>query len=140
MQAGYITTFLHVNTPKRFATLIDGVRDRLSNRVLQRLLLYALGTPSNVKTRDIEDAVKVLTNTTKSSIGCLTDPVYSKKGFSLALAAFDKEACTVFSSSEVDHETVHVGRGHTAARRAASSDLDSPWDSSSGETGGVDDG
>jgi hypothetical protein len=133
MLPGYFKSVFRVKTPKHLVSLIDGVRNQLSNRVL----LYAIGTPSNATAHDIEDVVKVLTKTTQLSVGCLTAPVNSKEGFSLALAAFDKEACTVFGSSEVDRDTVQVGRWHTKARRDAPLDMDLPWNSTSGETGGV---
>ena len=145
MLSPFLSTFLRVRTSSKLAVLLDRVRPHISNRVL----LYSIGTTSSADAQDIENVVNQLSKSSRTSVGCLTSQIAlqpSTQGrreegsFSLALEAFDEESCVVFNSSEVDRDTVQVGRWHTTARRDAPLDMDLPWTSTSGEIGGNSEG
>ena len=125
MLAPFVSTFSRIRSPSGLAVVLDRIRDNLSHRVL----FYSIGTDANTDVQDIEDAVKNLSRSSRTSVGCLTRRLSSsEQTISLSLAAFDEDVCTVFSSTEVDDEIVQVGRWHSSTGRGVAENAGVPWD------------
>lgn len=140
MSVPFVSTFVRIKSPKHLNSLLTGIRANISNRIL----LYSVGLSPKLDANAIEEVVKDLTKSARTSLGCLTSRFPSSAsarrnldddGFSLALASFDEASCIPFSSSEVDSDAIQVGRWHTTARRDAVADMDLPWTATAGDLG-----